>query len=132
MPVMNKFKIQNYDELVQNSCHDELLLWPGINCIVCLPTFGNPGTRGVFRGAIVPWPPLWPKKILFDILKKLENLVWPPLCVSTSGQQKFGPPRFEILNTPLPGTISVASLKKYLKTCLEPHYNPDYRVYSKL
>ena len=39
--------------------------------------------------------PLWPKNFFVDILKKLENLVWPPpLCetVSTSGQRKFGPP----------------------------------------
>ena len=27
-----------------------------------------------------------------------------PFCVSTSGQRKFGPPFFEILNTPL-GTV---------------------------
>ena len=45
-------------------------------------------------------PPL-AKKFFFDIVKKLENLVWPPLCVSTSGQRTFGPPLFEILNTPL-------------------------------
>ena len=32
------------------------------------------------------------QKNLFDIVKKLENLVLPlPLCVSTSGQQTFGP-----------------------------------------
>ena len=37
----------------------------------------------------------------FDIVKKLENLVWPPPCVSTSVQRTFAPPLFEILNMPL-------------------------------
>ena len=54
---------------------------------------------GVFRGAIGPWPPFG-KKNFFDIGKNLENLVWPSLCVSTSGQRKIDPP-YEILNTPL-------------------------------
>ena len=36
--------------------------------------------------------PLWPKKFFFDIEKKFENLVGPLLCMSTSGQRKFGPP----------------------------------------
>ena len=44
--------------------------------------------------------PLWPK-FLFYIEKNLENLVGHLLCMSTSGQRKFGPPFFEILNTPL-------------------------------
>ena len=39
------------------------------------------------------------QKNLFDTLKNLEYLVWPPLCVSTSGQQTFA--LFEILSTPL-------------------------------
>ena len=32
------------------------------------------------------------KKFFFDIEKKLENLVGPLLCLSNSGQRKFGPP----------------------------------------
>ena len=34
---------------------------------------------GVFRG-IGPWHPLRQKKSVFAIGKKLENMVWPPLC----------------------------------------------------
>ena len=37
--------------------------------------------------------PLGQKKFFFTV-KKLENLVWPPLCVSTSGQRTFGLPPF--------------------------------------
>ena len=47
-------------------------------------------SRGVFRGAILPWP-LWPK-IFFLILKKNWKTWFGPLCMSTSCQWKFGPP----------------------------------------
>ena len=48
--------------------------------------------RGVFRGAIGPWPPFGKKKILFDILKKLENLVWPPFVWALVAIENFRPP----------------------------------------
>ena len=48
-------------------------------------------------------PPLAKKKFFWH-WKKLENLVGPLLCMSTSGQRKFVPPLFEILNTPLRGS----------------------------
>ena len=38
-------------------------------------------------------PPFGQKKI-FDIEKKLENLVDPLLCMNTSGQRQFAPPPF--------------------------------------
>ena len=38
----------------------------------------NNDAHGVFRG---PWPPLAKKKSVFDIGKKLENMVWPPVFV---------------------------------------------------
>ena len=41
---------------------------------------------------------------IFFTLKKMENFVDPLLCMSTSGQRKFAPPLFEILNTPLMAT----------------------------
>ena len=67
--------------------------------------------------AIVPWPPPLPK-FFFDILKKLENLGLPPICVSTSGQRKFAPP-LEILNTPLPTGYIVAQVcRLMLLQCL--------------
>ena len=49
--------------------------------------------RGVFMGGggIWPWPPL-ANKIFVYIEKKLENLIGPLLCMSTSGQRKFAPP----------------------------------------
>ena len=43
-------------------------------------------------GQIGHGPPLAKKFFFFYIVKKLENLVRPPLCVSTSGQRTFGPP----------------------------------------
>ena len=55
-------------------------------------------SSGVFRGAIGPCP-LWPKKKILTI-GKIWKTWFGPLCVSTRGQQKFGP-LFEILNTPL-------------------------------
>ena len=86
--------------------------------------FTTVSISGVFRGAIGPWPPLWPKNFFFDIGKNLENLVWPPFCVSTSGQRTFGPP-YEILNTPL---VSIP-------ICSEPRIHPpvewEYRETKK-
>ena len=52
------------------------------------------------KSAMAPFGP----NFFFDIVKKMENLVSPPpppICVSTSGQQTFGPPLYAILNTPL-------------------------------
>ena len=67
---------------------------PSNQIIPPFPTNRCRAHSGVFRGgdwAMCP-PPLWPKKSVFHHRKNFENLVWPPLCVSTSGQQKFGPP----------------------------------------
>ena len=56
------------------------------------------GSEAYLGGPLGHGPPL-DKKFSFYIEKKLENLVGPLLCMSTSGQRKFPP--FEILNTPL-------------------------------
>ena len=34
--------------------------------------------RGIFRGAIGPWPPLWQTNFFVPHRKKLENIVSPP------------------------------------------------------
>ena len=57
--------------------------------------------RGIYRGGPLGHGPPLAKKIFFWHTKKFGKLGLAPLCVSTSGQQKFGPPFFEILNTPL-------------------------------
>ena len=44
-----------------------------------------PENRGIFRGALGHGPPLG-QNFFFYIEKKLENLVGPLLCMSTSGQ----------------------------------------------
>ena len=48
--------------------------------------------------------------------KKLENLVWPPLCLSVSSIMagKNLAPLFEILNTPLSVTMDLQNLYTYL------------------
>ena len=45
--------------------------------------------------------PLLANKIFFDILQKLENLVWPPFVWALVASENLPPPLFEILNTPL-------------------------------
>ena len=56
--------------------------------------------RGVFRGGALGHGPPLAKKFFFDILKKLENLVRPPLVWALVASKNLAP-LFEILNTPL-------------------------------
>ena len=83
-------------------------------------------TSGVFT----PWPnqnPLWQILLFFTLGKNRKNIAGPPFCMSTSGQRKFGPPLYEILNTPLCMTFGSPShtvVRQYsqAKLIIDPKY----------
>ena len=49
-------------------------------------------TVAFLGGGIGPWPPFGKTVVFFTIEKIRKTKFGSPLCVSTSGQQTFGPP----------------------------------------